>query len=394
MEQRVRPGKRRYWPWLVAVLLRCTVHAALAAPDQGTHKGCPYWAPGRDAVSPPCVSDTVRLSIRRGTPRGCPGEANTGRFRKSHMGREPAPSGMIRIPGGEFWMGCDDSATPDARPFHRVRLSSFWIDRTEVTNQQFARFVRATGYVTVAERKPDPRDFPSAPPDSLVPGSLVFTPPGGKVSLTSVYGWWRYQPGANWRHPEGPGSDLKGRENHPVVHVAWEDAAAYARWAGQRLPTEAEWEFAARGGLDRQRYGWGNTLKPGGKWPANIWQGHFPDQNRAEDGFRGTAPVASFPANGYGLYDMSGNVWEWCADWYRPDTYQALAAANSVSRNPKGPKSSFDPREPGIAKRVQRGGSFLCCDQYCSRYIVGARGKGAVDSGTSHVGFRCVRSAR
>jgi formylglycine-generating enzyme len=300
---------------------------------------------------------------------------------------------MVRIPGGEFWMGCDDPAMPDARPFHRVRLSGFWIDKTEVTNAQFARFVRATGYLTVAERKPDPREFPGAPPENLVPGSLVFTPPRGKVSLTSVYRWWRYQPGANWRHPEGPGSDRKGRENHPVVHVAWEDAAAYARWAGKRLPTEAEWEFAARGGLDRKRYCWGNELKPGGKWQANIWQGHFPDENRAEDGFRGTAPVGSFPPNGYGLYDMAGNVWEWCADWYRPDYYGELAARKQVAVNPMGPASSEDPGEPGIAKRVQRGGSFLCCDQYCSRYIVGARGKGAVDSGTSHVGFRCVRSA-
>jgi sulfatase modifying factor 1 len=301
---------------------------------------------------------------------------------------------MVRIPGGEFWMGCDDASVPDARPFHRVRVSTFWIDRTEVTNAQFARFVRATGYVTVAERKPDPRDFPGAPPGSLVPGSLVFTPPKGQVSLTSVYSWWRYQPGANWRHPEGPGSDLKGREQYPVVHVAWEDAAAYARWAGKRLPTEAEWEFAARGGLDRKRYCWGNELKPGGKWQANIWQGHFPDQNRAEDGFRGTAPVGSFPPNGYGLYDMAGNVWEWCADWYRPDYYGVLAARKQVAVNPPGPVSSEDPAEPGIPKRVQRGGSFLCCDQYCSRYIVGARGKGAVDSGTSHVGFRCVRSAQ
>jgi sulfatase modifying factor 1 len=301
---------------------------------------------------------------------------------------------MVWIPGGEFWMGCEDPAMPDARPLHRVRVASFWMDKTEVTNAQFARFVHATGYVTVAERKPDPRDFPGAPLENLVPGSLVFTPPGGSVPLKSLYAWWRFVPGASWRHPEGPGSDLKGREKHPVVHVAWEDAVAYARWAGKRLPTEAEWEFAARGGLDRKRYCWGDTLKPGGKWQANIWEGHFPDRNTAEDGFRGTAPVASFPANGYGLYDMAGNVWEWCADWYRPDAYSRLLATNGVASNPQGPADSFDPAEPGIPKRVQRGGSFLCCDQYCSRYIAGARGKGAVDSGTSHVGFRCVRSAR
>src|SRR5262249_38690421 len=207
-----------------------------------------------------------------------------------------------------------------------------------------------------------------------------------------AYVWWRYVPGASWRHPEGPASSLVGRGRHPVVHVAWEDAAAYARWASKRLPTEAEWEFAARGGLDRKRYVWGDELTPGGKWRANIGQGHFPDRNSAADGFRGTAPVASFPANGYGLYDMAGNVWEWTADWYRPDTYQRQAAAGGVTRNPQGPGDSLDPAEPGIPKRGQRGGSFLCSDQYCTRYLPGARGKGAVDTGTSHVGFRCVRA--
>jgi formylglycine-generating enzyme required for sulfatase activity len=294
---------------------------------------------------------------------------------------------MVWLPGGTFFMGTDDEASTDARPVHKVELNGFWIDRTEVTNRQFAEFVRATGYVTVAEKAPDPKDFPDAPKELLVPGSLVFTPPAGQVSLDNHLAWWRYVPGANWRHPLGPDSDLSGKDDHPVVQVCWDDAVAYARWAGKRLPTEAEWEYAARGGLDRKRYCWGDELLPGGKWRVNNWQGRFPSENKQEDGFVGTAPVSAFPPNGFGLYDMSGNVWEWCADWYRPGYNEDDA------RNPRGPKSSYDPNEPGIPKRVQRGGSFLCSDLYCVRYLPGARGKGAVDSGASHVGFRCVRSA-
>ena len=290
---------------------------------------------------------------------------------------------MIRISGGEFWMGTDHPDMDDARPIHRVYVDSFWIDRTEVTNDQFARFVAATGYVTVAERPPGPE---------RAPGSLVFTPPAHPVSLDDAYVWWRFVKGANWRHPEGPQSDLRNRENHPVVQVAWEDAAAYAKWAGKRLPTEAEFEYAARGGLDRQLYAWGSELRPGGRFQANTFQGHFPDANTRDDGYAGTAPVGSFPPNGYGLSDMAGNVWEWCADWYRADYYETLVQFASV-RNPQGPPNSLDPDEPAVPKRVQRGGSFLCSEQYCRRYLVGARGKGEVSTGTNHVGFRCVRSA-
>ena len=292
---------------------------------------------------------------------------------------------MVWIPARQFTMGSDHETFPDARPLHSVELDGFYMDRNEVTNAQFARFVRATGYVTVAERKPDPKLYPGVPPDKLVPGSVVFTPPKGTVPLDDVAQWWQYVPGASWKHPEGPGSDIGKRQNHPVVHVCWEDAAAYAQWAGKSLPTEAQWEYAARGGLPQKAYVWGDTLRPQGKVMANTFQGRFPGNNTREDGYARTAPVGSFPANGFGLYDMSGNVWEWCADWYRPDYYAA-----SPKQNPSGPSDSFDPQEPGTPKRVQRGGSFLCSDQYCSRYMPGGRGKGDVLTGTSHVGFRCV----
>jgi formylglycine-generating enzyme required for sulfatase activity len=284
-------------------------------------------------------------------------------------------------------------AMSDARPIHRVYVDAFWMDTTEVTNVEFARFAKATGYVTVAEKKPTRAEFPGVPEEKLVAGSIVFTPPQGAVPLDDHFQWWSYVPGADWRHPEGPKTTLDGRGKYPVVHVAFEDAQAYAAWAGKDLPTEAEWEFAARGGLSGKPYPWGDELKPGGKWAANIYEGRFPVKNEdtGEDGFVGIAPVAQFPPNGYGLFDVAGNVWEWVSDWYRPDTYGTLAAAATVARDPKGPPDSFDPAEPGQPKRVHRGGSYLCTDQYCTRYMVGTRGKGDVRSGSNHLGFRCVK---
>ena len=298
-----------------------------------------------------------------------------------------SPDSMVWIPGGRFWMGTNHMA--DAQPLHEVEVTGFWMDRTDVTNEEFARFVKATGYVTIAERPLDPKEFPNLAPEDLAPGSVVFTPPAGSVSLQDPLVWWRFVRGANWRHPNGPDSDLHGKGKYPVVQIAWPDAMAYAKWAGKRLPTEAEWECAARGGRDRQNYPWGNELNPKRKWMANTFQGHFPDKNTSEDGYAGVAPVASFPPNDFGLYDMAGNVWQWVSDWYRPDYYARLGR-DGIAIDPQGPYDSFDPQEPGIPKRVQKGGSFLCTDQYCERYISGARGKGDPDTGTNHLGFRCV----
>ena len=314
---------------------------------------------------------------------------------------KPVPDqveGMVWIPGGEFSMGgvnptgMNDGgheAMQDARPVHRTYVDGFFMDQTEVTNKEFAEFVKATGYVTVAEKKPTREEFPGAPEENLVAGSVVFT---GAITedLSNHFQWWNYIHGANWKHPLGPESNLDGKENYPVVHVSWEDAAAYAKWAGKRLPTEAEWEFAARGGSAGDLYPWGNQFKPDGKWMANIYQGKFPQHDEGQDGFVGVAPVKQFPPNKYGLYDIAGNVWEWCADWYRPD-YYPLLARSAVARNPKGPEDSFDPAEPNEKKKVQRGGSFLCTDQYCTRYMVGTRGKGEYRSASNHVGFRCVK---
>jgi sulfatase modifying factor 1 len=306
------------------------------------------------------------------------------------------PAGMVSIPGGEFSMGgqsnmeaATNNTIKDALPVHRVHVRGFLMDATEVTNGEFAAFVKATGYVTVAEQKPSRAEFPSAPEENLVAGSVVFTP-RSVANLNDHYQWWQYVKGADWRHPEGPGSSIKGRGNYPVVHIAWQDAQAYAKWAGKRLPTEAEWEFAARGGKSGNLYAWGNELKPGGKWMANIYQGEFPQLDEGSDGFAGIAPVAQYPANAFGLYDMAGNVWEWCNDWYRPDYYRVLAR-NKVSDNPGGPDTPYDPGEPAEKKKVQRGGSYLCTDQYCTRYMVGTRGKGEYRSSSNHVGFRCVR---
>ena len=314
----------------------------------------------------------------------------------------PTPDGMVWIPGGEFSMGAQDApdqgqvgmqATHDSRPVHRVYVDGFWMDRTDVTNEQFAEFVRATGYITVAERKPRAEDFPGAPPQNLVAGAVVFSPPHHEVQLDNQYQWWTYVRGANWRHPTGPKSDLKGREKFPVVDIAYEDAEAYAKWAGKRLPTEAEWEFAARGGLSGKPFVWGDDFRPQGKWMANTFQGHFPQADTGEDGHIGISAVAEYSSNSYGLFDMAGNVWQWVSDWYRPDYYQQLTSMGGVARNPQGPTSPYDPSEPTERKRVMRGGSFLCTDQYCSRYIVGSRGKGEVSTGTNHLGFRCVKGA-
>ena len=302
----------------------------------------------------------------------------------------PTPtSGMVLVSGGEFSMGLDDPAYPDAGPVHRVRVSPFWIDATEVTNARFEAFVRASGYVTVAERRPRAEDFPGVPADRLVAGSIVFTPPRQAVPLENPARWWRYAAGASWRRPEGLTSNLVGRAQHPVVHIAYDDALAYAAWAGRRLPTEAEWEFAARAGGTRAI---GPRAQAAGQHLANMFQGHFPHADSAADGFAGTAPVTAFPPNALGIYGMSGNAWEWVADWYRADYYRALAAQGPTARDPRGPAASDDPEEPGVPKRVQKGGSFLCTDEYCGRYRPETRGKGEPSSSASHLGFRTVRT--
>ena len=332
-----------------------------------------------------------------------PAPAFSPTFENHLLAPTPAPEGMAWIPGGEFSMGALEpsdgnqvgmQAARDSRPIHRVYVDGFWMDNTDVTNEEFASFVKATGYKTVAERKPRAEDFPDTPPENLVAGAVLFTPPDHAVPLNDYFQWWAYVGGANWKHPDGPKGSLKGREKYPVVDVAYQDAEAYAKWAGKRLPTEAEWEFAARGGLSGKPYVWGDEFRAGGKWMANTFQGNFPNKDTGEDGHVGVAAVASFPPNGYGLYDMAGNVWQWTSDWYRPDYYTQLAAAGGVARNPRGPTTPFDPSEPSEKKKVHRGGSFLCTDQYCSRYMVGTRGKGEVTTGTNHLGFRCVRDAQ
>jgi formylglycine-generating enzyme required for sulfatase activity len=300
---------------------------------------------------------------------------------------------MVWIDGGRFTMGSNEHY-PEEAPAHRVWVDGFWIDRYQVTNARFRRFVKATGYLTVAERVPQADDYPGAIPAELVAGSVVFSPPAGRVSLANHYTWWAWVHGANWLHPEGPGSNLQGRDKHPVLHVAWEDVCAYAAWTGKALPTEAEWERAARGGHDGWVYAWGEELAPNGRMLANYWQGEFPWHNLVLDGFGRSAPVGSFPPNDYGLFDMIGNAWEWTSDWYVPHPPSELSCCSGAAVNPPGAirAASIDPLQPGamIPRKVLKGGSYACAENYCQRYRPAARMAHPIDTGTSHIGFRCV----
>jgi formylglycine-generating enzyme len=306
------------------------------------------------------------------------------RTTRSNVAAPPDPTtGMEWIPGRTFAMGSDDHY-PEEAPVHDVTVDGFWIDRFAVRNRDFDRFVRETGHVTLAERAADPADYPGARPELLVPASTVFVAPRHQVDLRDAYNWWSYVPGANWRHPYGPGSSIRNRPDHPVVHLAWEDARAYALWTGKEIPTEAEWELAARGGLDRAPYAWGDELTPDGVWMANTWQGRFPYENTGADGYVGTAPVGRYPPNGFGLFDMIGNVWEWTADWY---TAHGEAPAPCC-----GPSTRDRSVEPGttIPRKVIKGGSHLCAPNYCRRYRPAARMAQPIDTATCHVGLRCV----
>lgn len=374
----------------------------VAGKEQAAKKGaicCEKNIPARFAVKtalPMPVSSTAKGGVA----------VSGGTDARSDAGAAAAHAGMVWVPGGTFRMGADnDQAAADEYPKHSVTVSGFWIDRTEVTNAQFAAFVKATGYVTTAERKPDwnelkkqlPPGTPKPNASLLVPASLVFSPPDHPVNLGDYSQWWEWKKGASWRHPQGPGSTIAGKDNYPVVQVSWYDAVAYCQWAHKRLPTEAEWEYAARGGLKDKVYPWGNEGVGAGVPKGNFWDGHFPDKNTVADGFYGAAPVGSFAPNGYGLVDMAGNVWEWCSDYYKDSYYKELSAGGSASAgsaaaivNPKGPKDSYDPDEPYARKRVIRGGSFLCNESYCTGYRVSRRMKSTEDSGMEHVGFRAV----
>lgn len=315
--------------------------------------------------------------------------------------QDTSSDGMVLIPGGTFDMGGDnDQASADEYPKHRVTVKPFYMDVTEVTNAEFRRFVEATGYVTTAERKPNweelkktlPPGTPKPDDSLLIAAALVFTPSNGPVDLNDYAQWWRWVGGADWKHPEGPQSNIVGKDDQPVVQVSWYDANAYCKWAGKRLPTEAEWEFAARGGLSNNIYPWGNEPLDQGKQKANTWNGKFPYRNDLTDGYYTLAPVKRYPCNGYGLYDMSGNVWEWCYDLYDHDYYSTLAG--KTTNDPKGPAKSNDPQEPFAIKRVLRGGSFLCNESYCSGYRVARRMKSSPDTGLEHTGFRCVKDVK
>jgi formylglycine-generating enzyme required for sulfatase activity len=309
-----------------------------------------------------------------------------------------APAGMVFVPGGIFLMG-SDRFYPEEAPARRVRVDPFFVDKTPVTNADFARFCAATGHVTWAEIPPDPNDYPGMLPEMAHAGSAVFIRTDYPVDTRDPSQWWRFQFGADWRHPYGSDSSLDGLDDHPVVHVAYRDAEAYARWVGKSLPTEAEWEFAARGGLDDADYAWGDELAPGGRMMANYWQGLFPCSNTLEDGWERTSPVRTYPANGYGLYDMIGNVWEWTSDWYAPPKIERKKAKGSccIPANPRGPRKhdSFDPQSAArIPRKVLKGGSHLCAASYCQRYRPAARHPESIDTTTSHVGFRCIIRAK
>jgi formylglycine-generating enzyme len=305
----------------------------------------------------------------------------------------PGLHNMAWIPGGTFRMGSSDFY-PEERPVHRVTVDGFWMDAHPVTNAEFRHFVEATGYQTVAERQPDPEDYPGIDPAVLVPGSLVFRRPSRRVRLRDHRAWWAYVPGASWKHPEGSASTLDGREDHPVVHVAYDDVVAYAAWAGKSLPTEAEWEFAARGGLDDKPYVWGDEFAPDGRSMANTWQGEFPWQNLKTDGYEGTSPVGAFPANGYGLFDMAGNVWEWTSDFFRLQHPDELVKACCTPRNPRveipDQRYAADQPDAHIPRKVVKGGSHLCAPNYCLRYRPAARQGEAMDTSTCHIGVRCI----
>src|SRR5215469_11818851 len=306
---------------------------------------------------------------------------------------DPGAEDMVKIPGGTFRMGSDEHY-PEEAPAHRVTISAFWIDAGPVTNRQFNEFVRATGHTTFAEIPPDPKDYPGALPHMLFAGSLVFTPPRHSVDLRDWSQWWTFLRSANWRQPYGPGSSIRGLDDHPVVHIAYSDALIYSRWAGKDLPTEAEWEFAARGGLEGADYAWGDEFMPDNHQMANTWQGEFPHQKRSPGGFERTSPVKAFPPNGYGLYDMIGNVWEWTNDWYAPKHQADALKACCIPENPRGGSEagSLDQRQPNIKipRKVLKGGSHLCAPNYCRRYRPAARHAQPVDTSTSHIGFRCV----
>ena len=320
--------------------------------------------------------------------------ADAGSSQRQPDSTRRAAAGMTWIAGGTFQMG-SAAFYPEERPVHAVTVGGFWIDQCAVTNEEFARFVDDTGYVTIAERPPRAEDFPGAPPENLVAGSMVFQRRLGPVDLRNYANWWAWVPGASWRHPRGPHVPLDDLRHHPVVHVAYEDAITYAEWAGKDLPTEAEWEFAARGGLDGAVFSWGNEEFPDGKAMTNSWQGEFPWQNLLVDGYEGTSPVGSFPPNGYGLYDMAGNVWEWTSDWYEPrGSNPAVKPCCMGSVNPRvvSPEKSYDPRQPQfrIPRKVVKGGSHLCAPNYCFRYRPAARQPQMIDTGMAHLGFRCV----